>query len=56
MGIFVGLEEVIRRRVGFPFVRKVSTLLSVARGVSAFVHTLAGPRAVPKQTTKELQR
>ena len=56
VGIFVGLEEVIRRRVGFPFVRKVATLLSVARGVSAFVHTLSGPRSAPRQTKAELPR
>jgi hypothetical protein len=42
VGVFLGLEEVIRRRVGFPFSRTLRTCLSVARGVRVFVNSLAG--------------
>ena len=42
VGVFLGLEEVIRRRVGFSFSRTLRTCLSVARGVHVFVNSLAG--------------
>jgi uncharacterized protein YoxC len=46
MGIFFGLEEVIRRRLGFS--RTISTCMSVARGVRVFANSLAGGRPQEK--------
>ena len=42
VGVFLGLEEVLRRRVRFPFSRTFRTSLAVARGVRVFIHCLAG--------------
>ena len=42
VGVFLGLEEVLRRRVSFPFSRTLRTSLAVARGVRVFVDYLAG--------------
>ena len=56
VGVIVGLEEVVRRRVGFPFARRVGTCLSVARGVRAFVGTLAGRHAADNQPQARLPR
>jgi len=56
VGVIVGLEEVIRRRVGFPFARRVTTCLSVARGVGAFVNALVSRRAAEDQPQARLPR
>jgi hypothetical protein len=42
VGVFLGLEEVLRRRVSFPFSRTFRTSLAVARGVRVFIDCLAG--------------
>jgi uncharacterized protein YoxC len=42
VGVFLGLEEVLRRHVSFPFSRTFRTSLAVARGVRAFIDCLAG--------------
>jgi uncharacterized protein YoxC len=47
VGVFLGLEDVIRRRMGFPFSRTLRTCLSVARGVRVFVDSLAS--GLPEQ-------
>jgi len=40
VGVFLGLEEVLRRRMSFPFARTVITSLAVVKGVRAFVGVL----------------
>jgi len=40
VGVFLGLEEVLRRRMSFPFARTVMTFLAVVKGVRAFVGVL----------------
>ena len=40
VGVFLGLEEVLRRRMSFPFARTVMTSLAVVKGVRAFVGVL----------------
>jgi uncharacterized protein YoxC len=42
VGVFLGLEEVLRRRVSFPFSRTFRTSLAVARGVRVFIDCLVG--------------
>jgi len=40
VGVFLGLEEVLRHRMSFPFARTVMTSLAVVKGVRAFVGVL----------------
>jgi uncharacterized protein YoxC len=40
VGIFLGVGEVLRRRMSFPFARTVMTSLAVVKGVRAFVGVL----------------
>jgi uncharacterized protein YoxC len=40
VGIFLGVGDVLRRRMSFPFARTVMTSLAVAKGVRAFVGVL----------------
>ena len=40
VGIFLGLGEILRRRMSFPFARTVMTSLAVVKGVRAFVGVL----------------
>lgn len=42
VGVFFGLEEVLRRRVSFPFARTFRTSVAVAKGVRVFIDCLAG--------------
>jgi len=42
VGVFLGLEEVLRRRMSSPFSRTFRTSMAVARGVRVFVDYLAG--------------
>jgi uncharacterized protein YoxC len=42
VGVFLGLEEVLRRRVSSPFSRTFRTSMAVARGVRVFIDYLAG--------------
>ncbi|MBN2438247.1 MAG: DUF948 domain-containing protein, partial [Deltaproteobacteria bacterium] len=42
LGVFLGLEEVLRRRLRFPFSRTLQTSLAVARGIRAFIECLVG--------------
>ena len=41
VGVFLGLEEVLRHRLSFPFSRTFRTSLAVARGVRVFIDCLA---------------
>ena len=40
VGVFLGVGEVLRRRMSFPFARTVMTSLAVVKGVRAFVGSL----------------
>ena len=40
VGVFLGMGEVLRRRMSFPFAGPVMTSLAVAKGVRAFVGVL----------------
>ena len=42
VGIFIGLEEVLRRRMSFPFARTFRTSMAVGRGVRVFIDYLTG--------------
>jgi len=42
VGVFLGLEEVLRRRLSFPFVRALQTPMAVGRGVRVFIDSLTG--------------
>ena len=42
VGIFLGLEEVLRRRMSFPFARTFRTSMAVGRGVRVFIDYLTG--------------
>ncbi len=56
VGVFLGLEEIIRRRVGFSFSRTLRTGLSVARGVRVFIDSLAGGDPEKKSGRTRLPR
>jgi uncharacterized protein YoxC len=40
VGVFLGVGEILRRRMSFPFARTVMTSLAVVKGVRAFVGVL----------------
>jgi uncharacterized protein YeeX (DUF496 family) len=40
VGVFFGLEEVLRRRMSFPVVRTIRTSMAVARGMRVFIDCL----------------
>jgi hypothetical protein len=42
VGIFLGLEEVLRRRMSFPFARTFRISMAVGKGVRAFIDYLTG--------------
>ena len=42
VGIFLGLEELLRRRMSFPFARTFRTSMAVGRGVRVFIDYLTG--------------
>jgi len=42
MGIFLGVEEILRRRMSFPLARTLRTSMAVGRGVRVFVNGLIG--------------
>jgi hypothetical protein len=42
VGVFLGLEEVLRRRMSFPFARTLRTSMAVGRGVRVFIDCLTG--------------
>lgn len=42
VGILFGLEEVLRRRMSFPFAQALRTSMAVGRGVRVFVDCLTG--------------
>jgi len=42
VGVFLGVGEVLRRRLSFPFSRTFRTSLAVARGVRVFIDCLVG--------------
>jgi uncharacterized protein YoxC len=42
VGVFLGLEEVLRRRVSFPFSRTFRISLAIVRGVRVFMDCLTG--------------
>jgi len=42
VGVFLGLEEVLRRRMSFPFARTFRTSMAVGRGVRVFIDYLTG--------------
>lgn len=42
VGLFLGLEEVLRRRMSFPFARTLRTSMAVGRGVRVFIDCLTG--------------
>jgi hypothetical protein len=42
VGIFLGLEEALRRRMSFPFARTLRTSMAVGRGVRVFINCLTG--------------
>jgi uncharacterized protein YoxC len=51
MGIFLGVEEVLRRRMSFPLARTLRTSMAIGRGVQVFVNGLIGG----KQGEKEIR-
>jgi hypothetical protein len=42
VGVFLGVEEVLRRRMSFPFARTLRTSMAVGRGVRVFIDCLMG--------------
>jgi hypothetical protein len=42
IGVFLGLEEVLRHRMSFPFARTLRTSMAVGRGARAFIDCLTG--------------
>ena len=42
VGVFLGFEEVLRRRMSFPFARTLRTSMAVGRGVRVFIDCLTG--------------
>lgn len=42
VGIFLGLEEVLRRRMSFPFARTFRIFMAVGKGVRVFIDYLTG--------------
>ncbi|MFH2120337.1 MAG: hypothetical protein ABIJ25_08075 [Pseudomonadota bacterium] len=42
IGFFLGLEEVLRRRMSFPFARTLRTSMAVGRGVRVFLDCFTG--------------
>jgi uncharacterized protein YoxC len=48
VGIFLGLGEVLRHRMSFPFSRTVMTSLAVVKGVQAFVGVLTDQSTAEK--------
>jgi len=42
VGVFLGLEEALRRRMSFPIARTLRTSMAVGRGVRVFVDCLTG--------------
>jgi len=42
VGIFLGLEELLRRRMSFPFARTFRTSMAVGRGIRVFIDYLTG--------------
>jgi uncharacterized protein YoxC len=44
VGVFIGVGEVLRRRMSFPFAKTVMTSLAVVKGVRAFVGVLTDER------------
>ena len=42
VGVFLRLEEVLRRRMSFPFARTLRTSMAVGRGVRVFIDCLTG--------------
>ncbi len=42
IGIFLGVEEVLRRRMSFPLARTLRTSMAIGRGVQVFVNGLIG--------------
>ena len=51
IGIFLGVEEVLRRRMSFPLARTLRTSMAIGRGVQVFVNGLIGG----KQGEKEIR-
>lgn len=43
IGVFLGLEEILRRRMAFPFARTLRTSMAVGRGIRVFMNSLSGP-------------
>jgi uncharacterized protein YoxC len=52
VGVFLGLGEVFRHRMSFPFSRTVMTSLAVLKGVRAFVGVLTDERGRNAQTRR----
>lgn len=48
VGIFLGVGEVLRRRMAFPFARTLMTSMAVAKGVRTFVAVLTNAAAERK--------
>lgn len=48
IGIFLGLEEILRRRLSFPFARTFRTSMAVGRGLRVFIDLLTGGGAEGK--------
>jgi len=44
MGIFIGVEEVLRRRMSFPLARTLRTSMAIGRGIQVFVNGLIGSK------------
>jgi len=42
VGVIFGLEEILRRRMSFPFARTLRTSMAVGRGVRVFIDCLTG--------------
>ena len=42
VGVFLGLEEVLRRRMSFPFARTLRISMAVGRGIRVFIDCLTG--------------
>ena len=42
IGLFLGLEEILRRRMSFPFARTLRSSMAVGRGLRVFVDYLTG--------------
>ena len=40
--VFLGFEEVLRRRISFPFARTFRTSMAVGKGVRVFIDSLTG--------------